>query len=89
MQLTTTELLIGLGIAIAAILVFIKIFSKPMKLIFKLLINAATGFVMLFIVNFFADILGVHLEYNLINAIVVGALGLPGVVILFVIQFAL
>ena len=40
---------------VALIFLFIKIISLPMRLIFKILINAASGFVCLFLLNMLAE----------------------------------
>lgn len=71
-------------IAIAAFLL-LRIFKKPIKLLFKLLLNAAIGFVVLYLINIF----GIGIEINLLNALIAGVLGLPGVIILIVIALFL
>lgn len=69
-------------IAAAAFLLFIKILRKPIRFIFKLLLNALFGFIGLFIINFFGDIFGISIAINLVNALIVGILGIPGVILL-------
>ena len=76
-------------IAIIALLVFFKILGTSMKWILKLLLHAICGFVVLFIVNVFGGIVGINLELNLINAVVAGALGMPGVVLLLIVKYIL
>ena len=39
---------------IAVIILLLKIIAAPMKLAFKLLLNALFGFIILFVFNFFA-----------------------------------
>ena len=60
-----------------------------MKWIFKLLIHAISGFIVLFLVNVVGGIIGIQLDLSLINAIVVGALGIPGVILLLFIKYLL
>ena len=68
-------------IILAAFLLF-KILRKPIKLLFKLLLNAAVGFLVLFLVNIF----GLNIDMNLLNALIIGILGLPGVIILIIVS---
>lgn len=65
----------------------LKILAKPIKLAFKLLINAGLGFVILFIVNFFGEFFNFTLGVSFLNALVAGVLGVPGVIILILIKF--
>ena len=65
----------------------IKLFLKPIRWVFKLLINTAVGFVVLWVLNFFGDFFGVSLGLNWINALVVGVFGLPGVVLLLLLKY--
>lgn len=78
---------------IAAIAVFvyilIKILSAPIRLLFKILINAALGYIVLFIVNFLGGFVGLSIAMNFLNALIVGFLGVPGVVILIVLELFL
>lgn len=72
------------AIAAAAILIFIKILRKPIRFIFKMLLNALCGFIGLLIINFFGDIFGISIAVNLVNALIVGILGIPGVILLLI-----
>ena len=53
-----------------------------MRWLLKLLINAALGYIALFILNFFGGFIGLSLGLNFVNAVVVGFLGVPGVILL-------
>ena len=75
--------------AAIGIFLLIKIFLRPIKKIFKFLLHAAFGFILLFIVNYFGTSLGVYLEPNLVNCLVSGFIGIPGVLILLVFQYLL
>lgn len=85
---TVSSLLIIAAVVAAAILL-IKLITKPIRLVFKILINAAFGFLILFVVNFFGDIVGLSIGVNFINALVAGFLGVPGVILLILIQLFL
>lgn len=75
-------------IAAAVILgiVLIRLLGKPLQKILKLLLNAVFGYALLFVVNFFGDPVGIHIEINLLNAIITGILGIPGVLLLVLYQ---
>ena len=66
--------------------VFFKLITVPVKWIFKLLINAASGLVMLFIFNLVASFAGFSLSITPLNCIVAGLLGIPGVALLILIK---
>ena len=55
----------------------------------KLLMNTALGFLALWAVNATAAVTGVALGLNLLNALTVGVLGLPGFVLLLLAQWVL
>ena len=65
----------------------IKIFTKPMKLIFKLILNTGIGFLALWLVNFFGGGLGISLGMNWVNALTVGVFGFPGWVLLLLMKY--
>ena len=78
-------LMIAAGIFILWLV--IKLFLTPIKFIFKLLINTAVGFVCLWLLNYFGAFFNVSLGLNLVNALVVGVLGVPGVVLLLILKY--
>ncbi len=82
---TISSLLI-LGAVILFCCLLLKILAAPMRLILKLLINAAFGYIVLFIVSFLGEFVGISLGINLINALITGFLGIPGVILLIVLK---
>ncbi|MBE6944940.1 MAG: pro-sigmaK processing inhibitor BofA [Ruminococcaceae bacterium] len=81
--------IISVVAVVAFAFLFIKLISTPMRWVMKLLINAAGGFVSLFLLNLLSGFTGITFELNLFSALLVGILGLPGVVILLVIKLFL
>ena len=75
------------GALVLAILVLLKVISTPMRLIFKLLVNTACGYALLFLFNQFSDVTGFAMTLNLVSAAVVGFLGLPGFGLLLVARY--
>ena len=87
METLNTVLLLAL--AVIVVIVLIRIISAPIKLIFKLLINTAIGFGILFLINLIGQNFGFQLEMNLLHALIVGIFGIPGVVVLILLQLLL
>ena len=76
------------GIAIVAlVLVAVFIFTKPIRLIAKVLINTGIGFVALTLINQFGADFGIALGVNWLNAAVTGILGVPGVALLLILKW--
>lgn len=73
-------------IAIFLLWLVIKIFATPIKWALKLLLNAIIGFVMLFIFNFLGGFIGLSLSVGWVSAIVAGVLGVPGIILLLLIE---
>ena len=70
-------------------LALLRVFRTPIRLTLKLLGNMLLGFGALWAVNLTAGITGVALGLNLWNAIVIAVLGLPGFVLLLMLQWVL
>ena len=60
------------------LIALLRVFSAPLKLAVKLLVNTLLGFLALWAVNAAAGVTGIALGVNVWNALVIGVLGLPG-----------
>ena len=67
----------------------LRVFSAPLKLAVKLLVNTLLGFLALWAVNLTAGVTGIALGVNVFNALVIGILGLPGFVLLLLVQWVI
>ncbi len=76
----------ALAVGFSLLGLLLKILKGPMKLAFKLLIHAVFGFVFLFIFNFFGAWVDLSIPVTWLNAIVTGVFGIPGVVVLLILQ---
>ena len=74
---------------VAGVVLLIVIFTRPIKKIVKFVLNAVFGFVLLFLVNYFGRAIGVSLEMTLVNCLVAGFIGIPGVLILLALKYLL
>ena len=75
--------------AAIGILLLLRIFTRPIKKIFKFILHAVFGFLLLWLVNYFGGSFGVHLEPTLVNCLVAGFIGIPGVLILLALYYLL
>ena len=71
------------------LLVVLRLFRSPLRLVLKLLLNTLLGFLSLWAVGLTSSVTGVALGLNLWNALVIGILGLPGFVLLLLTQWVL
>ena len=83
------SIIVMIAAIVLAVIVVLRLLAKPIKFIFKLLINTVLGFVLLWLINFFGGAIGIALELSLLNALIVGVLGIPGVLLLLAIRFLL
>lgn len=74
-------------IGLAILFIILKILALPMKIIIKLVINAIIGGVIIFIINLIGAIFGFTITLTWITALIVGILGIPGVILVAILQF--
>ena len=89
----------GLGIQWEAVLAYVFglillyfagwLLLVPFKGILKLLLNALIGGVVLVLLNLFGSNWGIHIGVNPITALVTGFLGIPGVILILLLQIIL
>ena len=76
-------------VGVAILFVVLKLLALPMKLIIKLVINGIVGGVLIFIINLIGANFAFAINLNWITALIVGILGVPGVVIVAILQFVM
>lgn len=85
----------GINVAIAAIVVVVilyfvlKMFLKPIQLLWKLALNSVVGLVLLMIFNYLASYFAFFIPINIITILIAGFLGVPGVLLLVAFQYLL
>ena len=82
-----TAILLLIGAAAVLILISLRVFAAPLKLVVKVLCNTLLGLGALLLLNAAAPFTGLSLGLNLFNAAVVGVLGIPGLGLLLLIQW--
>lgn len=76
-------------IACLLFIVFSLIFAKPLKHLFKVVINSALGCVIIMLFNFIGGIFGAFIGINALTSITVGVLGIPGFISILALQYLL
>ena len=71
------------------LIALLRVFRTPLRLAARLLVNTLLGFAALCFIRATAGITGVTLGLNLCNGLVVGILGVPGLVLLLLVQWVL
>lgn len=54
----------------------------PVKLLLRLMLNSALGGFAILLINWIGGFWGLHIPLNLLSAVIVGVLGIPGVILL-------
>ncbi len=72
--------------AILLIFIFGRIFVWPMKFVLKLALNSLIGGAAILLVNALGAQWDIFIPLNILNALIVGVLGLPGAVLLLILQ---
>ena len=70
--------------AIILLFIFGKLFLWPLKIILKLAVNSLIGGAAIPLINIIVAEIGIIIPLNMLNALIVGVLGLPGAILLIV-----
>ena len=82
----TLAIIFLLVAALMSAVVLFKIAAAPIKLIFKLMLNALSGFMLLLIANLISGFFDFSIPVNLINCTITGVFGIPGVAFLVLLK---
>ena len=77
------------ALGLVLIFIFCRIFITPIKWIIKLLINGIVGGLILATVNFVGGFAGITVIINPLTALLSGLLGVPGVILVIILQYIL
>ena len=81
-----TNAIIAFGLGLVLLYVLGSVFATPAKIIGKLILNGILGGIALWIINWLGGGFGIQIAINPLTAIVVGFLGIPGIILLLVLQ---
>ena len=83
----TISVLLMLAAAVLSVVILVKILAAPVRLVFKLLLNALCGFLLLIVVNIISGFFDFSIEINLANTLIAGCFGIPGALLLVILNF--
>lgn len=78
------ESIIYFIIALVLLFLIVKLFSWPLKVLLKLILNGVLGAILLFLVNFVGGAFGISIGINAVTALIAGFFGVPGVIFLII-----
>lgn len=73
-------------IGIILLLVLGRLLFVPLKVVMKLVYNALLGAAAIFLVNLAGGLFGFHVAFNIYTAFIVGALGIPGFILIVILK---
>ena len=76
-------------LCLAALAALLRLTRAKLSLPYKLILNTLCGYAALILINLFSFLTGAAFSLNIVTAVVVGFLGLPGILLLFALRFLL
>ena len=86
LEVVKIEYFIIIG-AIIGLIILARVFSLPFKILTKLLINIIIGIILMVIVNILGVNIGLHIPFNTVTAVISGIFGIPGVLLLILLEY--
>ncbi|WP_312653843.1 pro-sigmaK processing inhibitor BofA family protein [Aminipila sp.] len=85
---TGMEVIIFLAYAAGLLIIFLlaKFFAFSGRIILKIIINSICGGIILIVINLIGAGFGIHLPINVLTGFGIGTLGIPGIVLLYLIS---
>ena len=80
----TMENIIALIVPVIIGFLVLKFVVKQVGCLWKMLVNSASGFICLWLLNLLSGLTGIVFEINLITCLLVGFLGIPGIILLVI-----
>ncbi|MDD3169962.1 MAG: pro-sigmaK processing inhibitor BofA family protein [Eubacteriales bacterium] len=81
---TEIGILLAYALGIFALYVVGYMFLVPIKILLRLIINSVAGGISILVINWIGAFWGVHISLNILSAVIVGILGVPGAILLAV-----
>jgi inhibitor of the pro-sigma K processing machinery len=81
------NLILGIGIACLVGFYLLKALSRPLADLGRLLLRSAAAFCIIWAVNIIGGFVGFHIGLNLVSALTVGLLGMPGAALLLAVKY--
>jgi inhibitor of the pro-sigma K processing machinery len=84
---TEIGILLAYALGIFALYVVGYMFLVPIKILLRLVINSVAGAISILLINWIGAYWDVHISLNVLSAVVVGILGVPGAIFLAVYHY--
>jgi inhibitor of the pro-sigma K processing machinery len=84
---TEIGILLAYALGIFALYVVGYMFLVPLKILLRLVINSVAGAIAILAANWVGAYWGLHISLNLLSAVIVGILGVPGAILLGVYHY--
>lgn len=86
-NLELLAIVIAFLVGLLLISVVVKVFFIPLKYLMRLIVNGIIGGILLLLFNYFGGFVGLYLPINVVTALIAGFLGIPGVILLVLLDF--
>ena len=77
------ELVMAFAVGIVVLALLAKLITMPLQVVWKLVTNSIVGAIILWVVNLFGA--GVHI--GILNALIAGIFGVPGVIVVLLMTY--
>ncbi|HNX92257.1 MAG TPA: pro-sigmaK processing inhibitor BofA family protein [Syntrophomonas sp.] len=84
--MATANLVMAILFLLVIIFIIAKLIMKPIKLVWKLVINSIIGLVLLMLANYVGAYFDFSLPLNVLTVLIAGFLGIPGILLLICFQ---
>lgn len=81
------NLILGIGLAILVGFYLLKALSRPIADLGRLLLRSSAAFCVIWAVNVVGGLFEFHMGLNLVSALTIGLLGLPGAGLLLAVKY--
>lgn len=86
MGITDVGIILAYSAGIMLIFMISWIFVTPIKFLGKLFLNSILGALCLMIFNFFSQYTGLYIGVNILTALLLGLLGIPGFIAILLVK---
>lgn len=83
------DIIIAYAIGLVLLYVVGWLLLVPLKIVWRFILNGIIGGAILWFINLIGGLLGVTIALNPITALTVGFLGIPGLILILLLQFVL
>jgi inhibitor of the pro-sigma K processing machinery len=80
------QLFVVAAFILLLVLITARILVKPLRLLVKIIFNSFIGLLMLLVFNFIGGLIGFTIPVNIVTVLLAGFLGIPGLILLIVVQ---